>query len=39
MVEGPDEKLIESLARRIGQAITWALDGSAYDESPTLVKE
>jgi phosphoglucosamine mutase len=39
MIEGPEEKLIESLARRIGQAITRALGGSAYDESPTLVKE
>jgi len=39
MVEGPEEKLIESLARRIGQAIARALDGSAYDESPTLAKE
>ena len=39
MVEGPEESLIESLARRIGQAITSALDDSAYDESPTLAKE
>ena len=39
MVEGPEENLIESLARRIGQAIACALDGSAYDESPTLSKE
>jgi len=39
MVEGPEENLIESLARRIGQAITRALDGSAADESPTLPKE
>jgi phosphoglucosamine mutase len=39
MVEGPEENLIESLARRIGQVITRALDGSAYDESPTLAKE
>src|SRR6266446_1685160 len=39
MIEGPEENLIASLARRIGQAITRALDGSAYDESPTLAKE
>jgi phosphoglucosamine mutase len=39
MVEGPEENLIESLARRIGQAIARALAGSAYDESPTLAKE
>jgi phosphoglucosamine mutase len=39
MVEGPEENLIESLARRIGQAITHALDGAAYDERPTLAKE
>ena len=39
MIEGPEENLIESLACRIGQAITSALDGAAYDESPTLVKE
>ena len=39
MVEGPEENLIESLARRIGQAITHALDGTAYDERPTLAKE
>jgi len=39
MVEGPEENLIASLARRIGQAITRALDGSADDESPTLAKE
>ncbi len=39
MVEGPAENLIESLAHCIGQAITRALDGSAYDESPTLAKE
>jgi phosphoglucosamine mutase len=39
MVEGPEENLIESLARRIGQAITHALDDSAYDKSPTLAKE
>jgi phosphoglucosamine mutase len=39
MVEGPEENLIASLARRIGQAITCALDGDADDESITLVKE
>jgi len=39
MIEGPEENLIASLAHRIGQAITRALDGSAYDESPTLAKE
>ena len=39
MVEGPEENLIESLARRIGQAITSALDDSAYDESSTRAKE
>jgi phosphoglucosamine mutase len=39
MIEGPDENLIESLACRIGQAITSALDGAGYDESPTLAKE
>jgi phosphoglucosamine mutase len=39
MVEGPEESLITSLARRIAQAITRALDGSAYDESPTPAKE
>ena len=39
MVEGPEESLIEALARRIGQAIARALDDSAYDESPTLAKE
>ena len=31
--------LIASLARRIGQVITRALDSSTYDESPTLAKE
>jgi len=39
MIEGPEESLIESLACRIGQAITSALDGAAHDESPTLAKE
>lgn len=39
MLEGPEENLIESWACRIEQAITRALDGSAYDESPTLAKE
>ena len=39
MVEGPEENLIESWACRIGQAITSAFDGSAYDESPPLAKE
>jgi phosphoglucosamine mutase len=39
MIEGPEESLIESLACRIGQAITRALDGAAHDESPTLAKE
>jgi phosphoglucosamine mutase len=39
MIEGPEENLIESLACRIGQAITSALDGAAHDESPTLAKE
>ncbi len=39
MVEGPEENLIESLARRIGQAITRAFDGSADDQSPTLARE
>ena len=39
MLEGPEENLIESWACRIGQAITSAFDGSAYDESPTLAKE
>jgi phosphoglucosamine mutase len=39
MVEGPEESLIESLARRIGQAIARALDDSTYDESSPLVKE
>jgi hypothetical protein len=39
MIEGPEENLIESLACRIGQAITNALDGAGYDESPTLAKE
>jgi phosphoglucosamine mutase len=39
MIEGPEENLIESLACRIGQAITRALDGAAHDESPTLAKE
>ena len=39
MLEGPDEPLIEALACRIGQAITSALDGAAYNESPTLTKE
>jgi len=39
MVEGPEENLIASLARRIGQAISRALDGDADDESITLVKE
>jgi phosphoglucosamine mutase len=39
MVEGPEENLIASLARRIGQTITRALDGSACDESPTPAKE
>ena len=39
MIEGPEENLIESLACRIGQAITSALDATAYDESPTLAKE
>jgi phosphoglucosamine mutase len=39
MVEGPEESLIESLARRVGQAIARALDGPTYAESPPLVKE
>jgi phosphoglucosamine mutase len=39
MVEGPEEDLIASLARRIGQAIARALGGAAEDESPTLAKE
>ena len=39
MVEGPEESLIEALARRIGQAITSALNDSTYDESSTRAKE
>jgi phosphoglucosamine mutase len=39
MLEGPEERLIESLAHRIGQAITCALESAAYDESPTPAKE
>lgn len=39
MVEGPAESLIEALARRIGQAITSALNDSTYDESSTRAKE
>jgi len=39
MIEGPEENLIASLARRSGQVITRALDSSTYDESPTLAKE
>ena len=38
MVEGPEESLIEALARRIGQAITSALNDSTYDESSTRAK-
>jgi phosphoglucosamine mutase len=39
MLEGPAENLIESWARRIGQAITSAFESYADDESPTLAKE
>jgi phosphoglucosamine mutase len=39
MVEGPEESLIEALARRIGQAITSALNDSTYDERSTRAKE
>jgi len=39
MLEGPEESLIESLAHRIGQAITRALDSSASDERSTPAKE
>jgi len=39
MIEGPEENLIESLGCRIGQAITSALYGAAYDESRMLAKE
>jgi phosphoglucosamine mutase len=39
MLEGPEENLLNSWARRIEQAITSALGGSAHDESPTLAKE
>jgi phosphoglucosamine mutase len=39
MVEGPEESLIEDLARRIEQAIVHTLGDSAYDESPTLTQE
>jgi phosphoglucosamine mutase len=39
MLEGPEERLIESLAHRIGQAITCALESAADDKSPTPAKE